>query len=405
MSAARQPALLALEDGTVFVGTSIGAEGTQTGEVVFNTAMTGYQEILTDPSYCGQIVVMTYPLIGNYGINHEDLEAGGPFVHGLVVRELARRSSNFRADTDLATYLRDTRVVAIEGIDTRALTRRIRLHGAMRAAIATGHTDRESCVDLARCAPAMTGADLVARVAPREARAWSEGLDPRYHVPRGPAQTARHVVAIDCGMKRNILRHLVDCGCCVRVVPPTWQASRVLDAKPDGVFVSNGPGDPAAVGYAVELLRGLLGRVPLFGICLGHQFLALALGARTFKLKFGHHGANHPVLNTVTGRVEITSQNHGFAVDPASLGPCGGIPTHVNLNDRTLEGFIHGDWPILAVQYHPEAGPGPHDASYLFDCFMRMMDSGRAPSAAQMAEAQDALQHRVTGRAAAPAAP
>ncbi len=388
---------LALEDGTVFAGRGFGAAGTAVGEVVFNTSMMGYQEVITDPSYRGQIVTMTYPLIGNYGVNTEDVESGGPHVRAFVIRELARHHSNQRALQSLEAYLAAAGVVGIEGIDTRALTRKLRVDGAMRGAASTEISDAKQLLDLARSAPSMEGADLVREVAPKSACDWTEGLNPHYTPSRG-AGASRRVVAVDCGMKRNILRHLVDLGCQVRVVPPTVSAGEVLSARPDGVFVSNGPGDPAAVGYAVSLLKGLVGRVPLFGICLGHQLLGLALGASTFKLRFGHRGGNQPVQNLATGRVEITSQNHGFAVDVASLERAGGTATHINLNDKTLEGFTHREMPILAVQYHPEASPGPHDATYLFDCFAGMMASGRSPDADTMAAAQQALQSRVADR-------
>lgn len=391
--------LLALEDGTVLFGKSFGAVGTRTGEVVFNTSMTGYQEVLTDPSYCGQIVTMTYPHIGNYGINAEDVESSKPHVSGFVIKELARRHSNYRATLGLDEYLAQNNVIGIQGVDTRALTTKLRVEGAMRGVISTQIDDPAEVVRLARESPSMAGADLVKIVAPNGCSDWTEGLDENFALrrPIGNRQSTignRHVLAVDCGMKRNILRHLVDIGCSVRIVPPTLTAAEVLAEKPDGVFVSNGPGDPAAVHYAIDLLKGIMGKVPIFGICLGHQLLGLALGAKTFKLKFGHRGANQPVRNLTTGRVEITSQNHGFAVSTDSLEAVGGVSTHVNLNDQTLEGFVHKDWPILAVQYHPEASPGPHDASYLFDCFATMMATGRAPTGEDMAAAQTALQNR-----------
>ena len=302
--------LLALEDGTVFSGTSFGARGTRFGEVVFNTSLTGYQEILTDPSYCGQIVTMTYPHIGNYGVNREDPESARPHVSGFAVREAAWTYSNQRACASLPQYLEEHGVIGIEGIDTRALTRRVRLDGAMRGVITTEIDDPVECVRRARQSPDMVGADLVKEVAPKEAGRWTEGLDGSFNRPRVSDGVARRVVAVDCGMKRNILRHLVDAGCAVDVVPPTFSAEQVLAYRPDGVFISNGPGDPAAVHYAVDLVKGLIGKVPVFGICLGHQLLALALGATTFKLKFGHRGGNQPVRNLATGRVEITAQNH-----------------------------------------------------------------------------------------------
>ena len=397
-----QPCILALEDGTIIRGRSFGATGTRHGEVVFNTSMTGYQEILTDPSYCGQIVTMTYPQMGNYGVNDGDLESQGPHVRGFAVKELAGRHSNHRATHSLQDYLQDQGVVGIAGVDTRALTRKLRVDGAMRGVISTELSYPRACVEAARETPGLIGADLVREVAPKGGYNWAEGLDGAFVARRGAATPRRSVVAIDCGMKRNILRHLVDLDAEVRVVPPTVPVEEVLALKPAGVFVSNGPGDPAAVTYAVDLLRRLVGRVPIFGICLGHQLLGLALGAKSFKLKFGHRGANQPVLNLTTERVEITSQNHGFAIDADSLQKAGGSPTHTNLNDQTLEGFVHRDMPILAVQYHPEASPGPHDAAYLFDCFASMMGCGRAPNGAEMAEAQAALQARQSGVSVAP---
>ena len=391
--------ILALEDGTVLSGKHFGATGTRAGEVVFNTSMTGYQEILTDPSYCGQIVTMTSPHIGNYGINAEDVESSKPHVAGFVIKELARRHSNYRATLGLDEYLAQNKIIGLQGVDTRALTTKLRLAGAMRGVITTQIEDFAECVRLARESPSMAGADLVKVVAPRDCCSWTEGLDQHFvsRRPIGNRQSAignPRVLAVDCGMKRNILRHLVDIGCRVRVVPPTLTAQEVLMDKPDGVLVSNGPGDPAAVHYAIDMLKGIVGKVPIFGICLGHQLLGLALGAQTFKLKFGHRGTNQPVRNLTTGRVEITSQNHGCAVSTDSLESAGGVPTHVNLNDQTLEGFVHKDWPILAVQYHPEASPGPHDAAYLFDCFATMMSTGRAPTGEDMAAAQAALQNR-----------
>ncbi len=385
---------LVLEDGTIFTGRRFGATGTRAGEVVFNTSMAGYQEILTDPSYCGQIVAMTYPLIGNYGVSPEDTESCGVQVEGFVVKELARRYSNFRATGSLEDYLAEHGVIGIEGVDTRALTRKLRIDGAMRGVLSSEITDETELLELVRASEGLVGRDLVASVAPAEPSRWDRGFDsPFAMLPRDLA--AEHtVVAIDCGMKTNICRNLVEAGGRVHVVPPTSPADRILDYSPDGVFVSNGPGDPAPVAYAIETLRQLVGKVPIFGICLGHQLLALALGAKTYKLKFGHRGANQPVMNLATGRVEITSQNHGFAVDTPSLERAGGTPTHVNLNDRTLEGYTHTDAPLFSVQYHPEASPGPHDATYLFDCFVDMMRSGRAPTAEQMAEAQRTLEQR-----------
>lgn len=354
---------LALEDGTVFAGQAFGAEGTRTGEVVFNTAMSGYQEILTDPSYCGQIVTMTMPLIGNYGVNAEDIEASKLHLSGFVVKELARRHSNYRANASLHEYLRDAGVVGITGVDTRALTRRLRDRGSLRGVIATEISDPAALVGKARAAAKMEGSNLVEQVMPQD----------EAKVAATNGKSTYRVVAMDCGIKQNILRELAALGCDIRVVPPTSDAERILESKPHGLLVGNGPGDPATVGNAIETLRRLIGRMPIFGICLGHQLLSLALGAKTYKLKFGHHGANHPVLNVDTGRVEITSQNHGFAVDVPSLEAVGGRVTHINLYDRSLEGFAHADRQVFAVQYHPEAAPGPHDSQYLFEQFVSQL--------------------------------
>jgi carbamoyl-phosphate synthase small subunit len=331
---------------------------------------------------------MTNPQIGNYGVNPQDAEARRPQVAGFVVKELARRVSNYRSTLTLEDYLAESGIIGLQGVDTRALTKKLRVDGALRAVLSTDVHDPAECVRLARESPGMVGADLVQDVAPRDSYSWAEGVDSALCRRRSAAAGSRRVLAIDCGMKRNILRQLVDTGFTVEVHPPTAAAEAILESKPDGVFVSNGPGDPAAVGYAIELIRKLLGRVPTFGICLGHQLIALALGAQSFKLRFGHRGANQPVRNVLTGRIEITSQNHGFAIDIGSLSGAGGTPTHVNLNDGTLEGFIHADMPILAVQYHPEASPGPHDATYLFDCFATMIATGRSPTQGEMAEAQ-----------------
>ncbi|MDD4888785.1 MAG: glutamine-hydrolyzing carbamoyl-phosphate synthase small subunit [Phycisphaerae bacterium] len=387
----RPIAKLALEDGTVFTGWGFGAPGTKAGEVVFNTSMTGYQEILTDPSYSGQIVTMTYPLIGNYGVTDEDLESVRPQAEGFIIKELSPIVSNFRATMSLQDYLAKWNVVAIEGIDTRALTRRLRVAGVMRGVLSTAELDDAKLVAQAKAIPSMAGADLVQVVQPDEAYNWAHGFQSPFALaPRGrPARF--HVVAIDCGIKQNILRHLVEAGCRVTVLPPDSSAAQILAGKPDGVFLSNGPGDPQPVTYAVEAIRGLLGKVPIFGICLGCQLLGLSLGASTYKLKFGHRGGNQPVLNTTTGRVEITSQNHGFAVEETSLAKAGGLITHINLNDKTVEGFVHRELPAFAVQYHPEASPGPHDASYLFDCFIREIESGKPPTPEEMAAAQDQL--------------
>ncbi len=382
---------LALADGTVFEGWSFGAAGDSGGEVVFNTAMSGYQEVLTDPSYCGQIVTMTYPLIGNYGVNDEDVESHDHRVQvaGFVVKELSPAASNQRSRETLDEYLRRQGVPGIEGIDTRALTRHIRLAGAMNGVLSTEIDDDAELVRRAQQLPSMAGQDLVAKVTPQDGYDWSDGYVGDFARKRqGRGDKTFHVVAIDCGAKMNILRNLVEAGCRVHVVPATAPAEAILERRPDGVFVSNGPGDPSAVGYTIETLRGIVGKVPVFGICLGHQLLALALGGRTYKLKFGHHGANHPVRNEATGKVEITSQNHGFAAEADSLAAAGAKVTHINLNDQTVEGFTLADRAVFSVQYHPEAAPGPHDATYLFDCFRDMMETGRAPTAEQMHAAQ-----------------
>jgi len=388
----RRTGKLALEDGTVFVGEAFGADGTRAGEVCFNTSMTGYQEILTDPSYAGQIVTMTYPLIGNYGVTEEDIESSGPKVEGFVVKELARRQSSFRSTGSLADYLRQHGVIGIEGVDTRAITRRLRIQGAMKGAISTEILREAELVERARAWTGLVGQDMVKTVAPRKPFDWNRGFESEFAMDHRRSSGSHDVVAIDCGMKHNILRNLVEAGCKVTVVPPTTTAEAILERHPDGVFVSNGPGDPEPVAYAIATLKGLIGRVPLFGICLGHQLLGLALGAKTYKLKFGHRGANQPVINLATRRVEITAQNHGFAVDTGSLAKVGGVPTHENLNDQTLEGFAHTDLPLFCVQYHPEASPGPHDATYLFDCFIDMMKTHRAPTAEHMAAAQARLE-------------
>jgi len=381
-------AKLALEDGTVFTGRAFGANGTTEGEVVFNTSMTGYQEILTDPSYKGQIVTMTYPLIGNYGINREDVESKRPHVAGFIVKELAPVYSNYRASLSLDEYLRENNIIGIQGIDTRALTRRLRITGSMRGILSTDILDDAQLVAKARGAAQMEGADWVQAVKPDKAYGWDEdqGDWSQGTVERGDGL---HVVALDCGAKSNILRHFSARGIKVTVLPPETSADEILKYNPDGVFVSNGPGDPAVLDYAVNPLKGVLKQaVPTFGICLGHQLLGRAIGADTYKLKFGHRGGNQPVKNLDTGRVEITSQNHGFAVDKASLEANGGVVTHLNLNDNTVEGFRHKDLPVFSVQYHPEASPGPHDASYLFDAFVEMMKTKKAPTGKRLAELQ-----------------
>ena len=385
--ALRAPAKLALEDGTVFTGFAFGHPGTTEGEVVFNTSMTGYQEILTDPSYKGQIVTMTYPLIGNYGINRQDVESRHPQVAGFVVKELPPVYSNYRADSSLDDYLKQNRILGIEGIDTRALTRKLRTKGAMRGVLSTEILDERTLVDRARHAAQMAGADWVKAVKPDKPYAWDQGQGDwgQGRVERGDGL---HVVALDCGAKSNILRHLAERGIKVTVLPPDTMAEEILRHKPDGLFISNGPGDPAVLDYAVRPIQGVLDKLPTFGICLGHQLLGRAIGASTYKLKFGHRGGNQPVKNLDTGRVEITSQNHGFAVDRESLERQGGVVTHVNLNDGTVEGFRHGKLPVFSVQYHPEASPGPHDAAYLFDAFVEMMKTKKAPTGKRLAELQ-----------------
>jgi carbamoyl-phosphate synthase small subunit len=366
-------AKLALEDGTVYTGRAFGAPGEMIGEVVFNTSMQGYQEILTDPSYTGQIVTMTYPLIGNYGTTTEDAESRGVQVSGFIVRELTAVPSNFRSDCDLNSYLKAAKVTGIEGIDTRSLVRRLRSRGAMTGVLSTTDGDDRSLIAKAKAAPGMEGQDLVRNVVPKESFSWDQGFGPFADHVMPLDQPSKHVVAIDYGMKWNILRCLVQSGCKVTVVPGTATTAEVMSHHPDGVFLSNGPGDPAAVGYAIETVQGLLKtNTPIFGICLGHQLLGLAYGAKTYKLKFGHRGANQPVLNTRTGAVEITTQNHGFAVDPTTL-PKDVMASHINLNDQTCEGMWHRSQPIFSVQYHPEAAAGPHDSTYLFHEFRKAM--------------------------------
>lgn len=376
-------AILALENGDVFEGVSAGAQGETTGEVVFNTSLTGYQEVLTDPSYAGQIVTMTSPLIGNYGVTPQDGESRGPQVAGFVMREESRVASNWRSDSTLREYLVRSGIVAIADIDTRALTRVLRKTGVMRGAIATGaHVRADDLIEKARAAASMTGADLVREVTCPTPFDWTPADEPGAEVgrdlilePQKRSSRRLKVAAYDLGMKYNILRRFTEHGIDVRVYPATTPAADLLEDHPDGVFFSNGPGDPAALGYVVDNAKVLADAdVPVFGICLGHQVLAQALGARTFKLKFGHRGTNHPVKNLATGEVEITSQNHGFAVDPDSIPDTLEV-THTNLYDGTVEGLRHKERPVFCVQYHPEAAPGPHDADYLFRQFLDAMEA------------------------------
>ena len=366
----KQQALLVLEDGTVYRGTVFAGEGEVLGEVVFNTGMTGYQEVLTDPSYKGQIVAMTYPLIGNTGINTEDMESDNLHLEGFVVREYQDYASNWRSRQDLKSFLESHGKLGVEGIDTRALTRRIRITGAMRGILSTEMTDVETLLHRVRAFPGLVGRDLVKEVCCREPYQWKGGAQQK--MP-SVASGYRRVVVLDCGVKFNILRNLERRGCEVIVLPATATGDEIMALRPDGVLLSNGPGDPAALPYIVEEVRALLGKVPLFGICLGHQVLGQAVGGRTAKLKFGHHGINQPTKNCRNGRVEITSQNHGFVVLPESLS--GERETvHENLNDHTSEGISYPALKAFSVQYHPEAAPGPHDADYLFDEFIHAID-------------------------------
>ena len=421
-------AILALADGTVFEGCAYGADGEAVGEVVFNTSMSGYQEILTDPSYKGQIVTMTYPLIGNYGVNSEDVESRHPWVEGFIIKEGSVVPSNWRASRSLEEYLRECGVVGIQGIDTRALTRHIRDSGAQEGVISTTDLDPKSLVAKAKASPGLIGRDLVKEVCCAEPFAWTQNTwewphgygepraasrEPRadqgqlalfgVQAPNRAARPSRldsrlyKVVAYDCGIKWNILRQLVSSGCEVTVVPAATTAEEVLRREPDGIFLSNGPGDPEGVPYLIAAVRELIGKRPIFGICLGHQIIGLALGGRTYKLKFGHHGGNQPVKDLTTGKVEITAQNHGFALDMSSFrdasreamqGDAEDIAlTHVNLNDNTCEGMMHRRLPLFSVQYHPEASPGPHDASYLFARFVELMEDARAAAGGSSAVA------------------
>jgi len=356
----KKKAKIILEDGTVFEGLAFGAEGERYGEVVFNTSMTGYQEILTDPSYKGQIVTMTYPLIGNYGVNEEDVESRKPFVEGFVIKELSAITSNWRSTKSLDQYLKENGILGIEGVDTRALTKHIRLQGAMKAVISTKELDDKILLKKVKASPGLLGRDLVKEVMESGIKEWNNDGDYK-------------VVVLDCGVKFNILRELAKRACRVTVVPANMTAEDILKLKPDGVLISNGPGDPAPVTYLISSVKRLLGKVPIFGICLGQQILGLAMGGKTYKLKFGHHGANHPVKDLKTGVISITSQNHGFSVDMNSLSSDEVEVTHINLNDHTPEGMRHKKFPVFSVQFHPEASPGPHDAGYIFDEFIEMM--------------------------------
>ena len=369
-------AVLALASGKVFEGTAFGAEGEISGEIIFNTSMTGYQEVLTDPSYYAQMVVMTYPLIGNYGVNEEDFESDRPHLSAFIIKELSSIPSNWRSQSTLHDFLSKHGIIGIQGIDTRALTRHIRDIGAQQAVISTKSYAHQSLVAKAKCLPSLEGRDLVKEVTCKIPYEWTEG---EWGLKNGETffkSSLKHkyfVIAYDFGIKRNILRKLAQQRCLVRVVPASMPAKDVLEMKPDGVFLSNGPGDPAAVLYALENVKYLIGKIPIFGICLGHQILSLALGANSYKLKFGHHGGNQPILNLKEKKVEITSQNHGFAIDGDSLDNDCTI-TSTNLNDNTVEGIQHKSLPIISVQYHPEASPGPQDSSYLFKEFTNLLD-------------------------------
>jgi carbamoyl-phosphate synthase small subunit len=371
-------AILALADGATFEGEGFGAAGEASGEVVFNTSMTGYQEILTDPSYVGQMVCMTYPEQGNYGVNAADQESAKPHATGYIVRNWAEKPSSFRAERSIEAYLQAHGLVGIAGIDTRRLTRHLRTAGAQMGVISSGGLSAKALVERARALPGMEGQDLATRISTKERYVWNErGADAWSEAERPPEAPARfHVVAYDWGLKRAMLRLLAEAGCKVTVVPSATSSEETLALRPDGVFLTNGPGDPAAVEGGREAVAGLLGKVPVFGICLGHQILALAVGAKTYKLKFGHRGANQPVKDLATSKVDITSQNHGFAVDDHALGKRARV-THVNLNDGTVEGIEVLDAPAFSVQYHPESSPGPHDARQLFGRFARMMEQRR----------------------------
>lgn len=373
---------IALEDGKIFEGHSFGASGERYGEVVFNTSMTGYQEILTDPSYKGQIVTMTYPLIGNYGVNTEDIESQKPFVEGFVIRECSHIVSNWRSRNSLDTYFKENNILGITNIDTRALTRHIRLQGAMKAVISTEDLDETNLVEKAKSSPGLIGRDLVKEVTCNQTYVWpqlavnSEQLTERQF----------KVVVLDCGVKLNILRELQKNNCEVTVSPARTTAEEILKMRPDGLLLSNGPGDPAGVPYVIETVKKLICQLPIMGICLGHQVLGLALGGKSYKLKFGHHGGNHPVKDLKTGKIAITVQNHGFCIDIDSLDKKDIEITHINLNDHTLEGMRHRKLPIFSVQFHPEASPGPRDARYLFHKFVELMERYQKPDTSNQKE-------------------
>ena len=371
-------ALLVLADGKIYEGEHFGSEGEVEAEIVFNTSMSGYQEIITDPSYCGQMVVMTYPLIGNYGVNPEDFESDRPHLSGFIIKELSKVQSNWRSRGSLEEFLKETNVFGIQGIDTRALTRRIREKGSQQAILSTDTSDSQRLIEKVRKSPGLIGRDLVKEVTCKNAYDWDES---EWTIQSGKTKLKEvkdrpyNVLVYDFGVKRNILRKLTRAGCKVRVVPANLPADEVLATRPDGIFLSNGPGDPAAVPYAIDNVKTILGKVPVFGICLGHQILSLALKGKTYKLRFGHHGGNQPVLDVKSGKIEITSQNHGFAVEQNSFDSDVDI-TFLNLNDDTVEGIQHKSWPVFSVQYHPEASPGPHDSEHLFDKFVNLMKVG-----------------------------
>jgi carbamoyl-phosphate synthase small subunit len=372
-------ALLVLADGKTYEGEHFGSEGEVEAEIVFNTSMSGYQEIITDPSYCGQMVVMTYPLIGNYGINPEDFESDRPHLSGFIIKELSNVQSNWRSRGNLEDFMKEENVFGIQGIDTRALTRRIREKGAQQAILSTNTSDPQRLIEKARKSTDLSGKDLVKEVTCKNSYDWNEN---EWTIQRGKTELKEmedrpyNVLVYDFGVKRNILRKLTRVGCKVKVVPADTPADEVLAKKPDGIFLSNGPGDPAAVSYAIDNVKKILGKVPIFGICLGHQILSLALNGKTYKLRFGHHGGNQPVMDMKSGKIEITSQNHSFAVEQNSFDNNDVYITFLNLNDNTVEGIEHKSWPIFSVQYHPEASPGPHDSEHLFHKFVNLMKAG-----------------------------